>query len=663
MWWRKWFGLCKILLFFILNAFSLHSYAQINTDRVMMMGRHALYYEDYVLSIQRFNMVISAKPYLHEPYFFRGLAKFYLEDFTGAAQDCSASLDRNPYVADGYQLRGLCRVNMKDYTGAIEDYSKVIGMEPRNKSSWHNLVLCYFEIKDYQRADSALDMMCRYWPHDSENLTMKAQVAIQQNDTVRGLALVDSALVLDAYDAQAWTMRSMLSLQRGEYVQAEAEIDKAIMQRPRIAGNYINRALARFHQNNLRGAMADYDQALEIDSRNYIGHFNRGLLRAQVGEDNAAIEDFNYVLSVEPDNMIALFNRALLLDNTGDYRGAIRDISLVLDTYPDFLVGYQQRAAIRRKIGDTYGAERDEFRVLKARLDAKAGIKHKPAKTRKQSERDINDYASLVEADTDEPEREYASDYRGKVQDHKVELQPQPIFVLSHHRLLSPTNRYIPFHRLLEQLNAQQSSLAQQTLPVYITNNEPTIDEATLQKHFQTISEFTKQLEVEKKPTSSIYVARALAYYHVRDFDAASSDLERALVLSPKDAMAHFMYAQVLSRNLAASGGEASNLTAQIGYRHIVDELETVVALAPTFHYAWYNLGNVYLKQKEYRKAYDAYSHALNIDARFPDAYYNRGIASLLDGDVQRALSDLSQAGEYGLYGAYNLIKRYSKEK
>ena len=35
------------------------------------MGRNALYYEDYVLAIQRFNMVINAKPWLGEPYFYR----------------------------------------------------------------------------------------------------------------------------------------------------------------------------------------------------------------------------------------------------------------------------------------------------------------------------------------------------------------------------------------------------------------------------------------------------------------------------------------------------------------------------------------------------------------------------------------------------------------
>ena len=39
-------------------------HAQINAERVLLMGRNALYYEDYVLAIQRFNMVINAKPWL-----------------------------------------------------------------------------------------------------------------------------------------------------------------------------------------------------------------------------------------------------------------------------------------------------------------------------------------------------------------------------------------------------------------------------------------------------------------------------------------------------------------------------------------------------------------------------------------------------------------------
>lgn len=646
------------LLFFLLSPAFI--FAQINTDRVMMMGRNALYYEDYVLSIQRFNMVINAKPYLHEPYFFRGLAKFYLEDFTGAEQDCSESIERNPYVSESYQLRGLCRVNQKDYEGAIADYRKVISMEPKNRASWHNLVLCHFELKEYAKADSALDQMIRYWPREAENLTMKAQVAIQQGDTVRGLAFVDSALVADAYDAQAWTMRSMISLNRGQYAQAESEIDKAIIQRPRIAGNYINRALARFHQNNLRGAMADYDQALEIDPRNYLGHFNRGLLRAQVGDDNRAIEDFDYVLSVEPDNMIALFNRALLLDQTGDYRAALRDISQVLNEYPDFLIGYQTRAAIRRKIGDTYGAERDEFRVLKSHLDSRAGIKKKPTKTRKKSERNIEDYASIVEDDNNEPEREYASAYRGRVQDRRVEDQPQPIIVIARHALQSVTNRYVPFHHLVETLAANKDVGG----AVRLTNSEPQLDESELQLHFTAIGLESQQITAAAQPSATLYIGRALDYYHVRDFEAALADLSQAASLDSKNPLIPFIAAQVRCRSMEveSAGMEASATSVRLGYQRAIDDLKLVLELAPDFTYAWYNIGCIQMVMHDYGEARKSFSKALNIEPRFPDAYYNRGLACILDGQVQLGLSDLSQAGEYGIYSAYNLIKRYSKE-
>ncbi len=634
--------------------------AQINTDRVMLMGRNALYYEDYVLAIQRFNMVINAKPYLYEPYFFRGLAKFYLEDFAGAEQDCSESVDRNPYIADSYQLRGLCRVNSKNYEGAIADYRRVIAMEPKSKPSWHNLVLCHFELKQYAEADSVLDQMIRYWPHDAENLTMKAQVAVQQGDTVRALAFVDSALVVDAYDAQAWMMRSMISLNRGQYAQAESEIDKAILQRPRVAGNYINRALARYQQNNLRGAMADYDQALEIDPRNYLGHFNRGLLRAQVGDDNRAIEDFDYVLSVEPDNMIALYNRALLLDQTGDYRAALRDISSVLEEFPDFLAGYQQRAAIRRKIGDTYGAERDEFRVLKSRLDSRAGIRHKSSKTRKKSAHNIEDYASIVEDDTDEPEREYASDYRGRVQNRHVEQQPMPIIVLARHSLPSATVRYTPFHTAVDALNSKLSASAD----LRLTDTEPQLDASQLQIHFANIDATTHLINQAANPVAALYISRAIDYYHVRDFESALADLDRAAALDSRSPIIPFVTAQVRCRQMEVQGAapDATLTSVRLGYQRALDELGQALALAPDMAYAAYNIGCIQMALHDYGAARRAFSDALNIDPRFPNAYYNRGLACILDGQVQLGLSDLSQAGEYGLYGAYNLIKQYSKD-
>ena len=640
--------------------------AQINTDRVMMMGRNALYYEDYVLSIQRFNMVISAKPFLAEPYFFRGLAKFYLEDYKGAENDCSCAIERNPYVENNYALRAICRINLAQFEEAETDYLKATKLNPQNDGSWHNLVLCQMELKAYERADSSLDIMIRQWPKKAENYTLRAQVRFAQSDTVEAEHWLERALEANPYEGPAWSMKAMVSLNRGQYAQGEEELNKAIVQLPRNAGLYVNRALARYNQQNLRGAMTDYDAALEIEPGNYLGHFNRGLLRAQVGDDNRAIEDFNFVLEQEPDNMIALYNRALLLDNTGDYRGAIRDISAVIQEYPEFWTGYQTRAAIRRKMGDVYGAERDEFKVLKAEMEKRTGTyKSKSSKTRKKSERNPEDYNKLVEDDTRHPDKEeYKSEYRGRVQNRTTDLVLEPFYVLTYYRRSSQLKSFIPFHSLVESLNNSGA------LPtrIFLSNEEANVTETSMNLHFQDILAVGEVLS-DSPETAGLYLRRALDYYHVRDFEAALADLDRAIALQPRVPISYFLRAQVRCSQLFAQSGESAiqplspTTEAKIGYGQALEDLQQVLLLQSDMIYAQYNIGEIYTRLHEYDKAIEAYTKVLEMDARFPEAWYNRGIVRLLDGHTQEALADLSQAGEYGLYGAYNLIKRYSTEK
>ena len=129
------------LILSIVSLFTIAvCHAQINTDRMMNIARNALYYDDYVLSISYFNMVISYKPYLYEPYFYRGVAKFYLEDYSGAILDCTEAIRKNPYFPSSYELRGLSHINLKQYAQAAEDYQTAVEMTPENRSLWHNLI-------------------------------------------------------------------------------------------------------------------------------------------------------------------------------------------------------------------------------------------------------------------------------------------------------------------------------------------------------------------------------------------------------------------------------------------------------------------------------------------------------------------------------------------
>lgn len=661
------------ILYIIGVYWPLSLHAQINTDRVMTIGRNALYFEDYVLSIQYFNQVINAKPYLAEPYFYRGLAKMNLDDYQGAENDCTEAIKRNPFVPNAYQIRGISRIRQEKFKDAIQDYEEALKLDPENISLWHNLALCRMREEDYALAKADLDTLIRIAPRYTDAYLMRTEVSLKQKDTLQAMTDADRAIEMDRYNSDTWASRGMLFMQREKYADAETDLTEAIRLSVRNAGLFINRALARYYQNNLRGAMQDYDFALDIDRNNFIGHYNRGLLRAQVGDDNRAIEDFDFVLKVEPDNMMAIFNRGLLRDKTGDYSGAIEDYTAVIDEYPNFLTGYQYRAQARRKIGDLRGADEDEFKVLKAQLDAQNGKTSQKQtasaddKTRKKSDKNMNNYRKIIVADSEDETTKYKTDYRGRVQDRNVTILPQPMFALTYYEKGEEVKRQINYSKYIDDLNNRHVL----PLRLLITNNETSLTEEQVKLHFASIDEVTEK--IVKDPDNVVhYYARATDFYLVQDFDNALSDLDAAIECDSTFFPAYFMRALIHYKQLeyrkrdteAEYEMKVDNNSQQqvrvLDYAAIRRDLDEVIRLAPDFTYAYYNRGNILAVMKDYHAALVDYNKAIELDSRFSDAYYNRGLTNVFLGNNRQGIQDLSKAGELGIFSAYSVIKRFT---
>ncbi len=566
--------------------------AQINAERMMIIGRNALSYDDYALSIQYFSQVISAKPYLYEPYFFRGLAKFYLEDYTGAEVDCSKAILLNPYYANSYEVRGLSRINLKDYAGAAMDYEEAIRIDDSKRSIWHNLVLCYLEVDSLNKADSALIRFIEKWPKYADGYLLKAETQLKEGDSIAAEQYADKALEVEKFNPQALSFKAAMLMKREEFEEAETTLNEAIRLQPKNVHSIINRALCRFQQNNYRGAMSDYDLALDIDPTNFVGHYNRGLLRASVGEDNKAIEDFDFILERDPDDIMTLFNRARLYDQTGDYQAAIRDYTKVIEEFPKFLYGYQLRAEARRKIGDTRGAMKDEEHILRENVAHRYGYStptsRQKNRTRKKSQIDPNDFQQLVEEDNT---KEYEDEYRGKIQNKAFETKLLPIIVLNN-----------------DENTANESVL-----------NDYTIEAYQMSKH--TVDEFQRGIEL-----------------------CMQADEERLTTATTKERTEH------------KKGGESLINLAAESFKRCTTE-------APQFAEAYYNYACVLAMQGKYNEAIDNLTIAINKKANFALAYYNRGILNLYIEKQSAAESDLSKAGELGIYQAYSIIKQSRKKK
>ncbi len=636
------------------------SLAQYNIDRLVTIGRSALYFEDYVLSMQYFNQAITAKPYLYEPWFFRGVAKYYLDDYAGAESDCTEAIKRNPYVVSLYELRGLSRIQQKKFGDAIEDYTRALKYDPENRNLWHNRVLCHIQNEEYPEALAELDTIQQRWSQFARAYNMRADVYMQMKDTTQAIEAFSQSLRIDPYDGQTWAARSIISLSREEWDSAEVQLNHAIHLMPEHAGCHINRALARFNQNNLRGAMADYDMALDLEPNNFLGHYNRGLLRAQVGDDNRAITDFDFVLRLEPDNMLALFNRAVLLDKTGDLRAAIRDYSKVIDEFPNFWTGLEFRAGCYRRLGMTKQAEQDEFTVYKARL-----YKHlfgtqprlDPSQMRKRSDEDVEKYNQLVVEDEQEPEREYQNDYRGKVQNRKVDMDYQPMFALSLEPPRSDVRQNVAFDRQVDELNQQKLART-----LYINNIHGATDNQSSNQYFQLIDSLTTTIQrsTDTQQAVRLLLVRAIAYSAIQNYEAAIEDLSTYLHIDSTSVVALWQRAVCQSRINQFQASEGTNIDLKTA--NVLGDLNHALALSPQNAWLLYNRGNIRAQRHEYRQAIDDYTAALQIEPALAEAYYNRGLCHIKEGRQAEGVADLSKAGEQGLYTAYSLIKKYQKK-
>ena len=625
---------------------------------MLTSGEIALHYEDYVLSIQYFNQIISLRPQLYKPWQLRGAAKFYLEDYAGAEDDATEAIRLNPYIDAIYDLRAIARIRQEKYKEAADDYTAAIKINPVQQNYWYNRAICEYSMKCYDTALQQIDTINRKWEKFANAYSLKAEIYLQKNDTAEAARWLDKSLEIDPYDGNTWMTRAAVHLSRSEWTLADSCLSKAIHLRPKHVPSYINRALARLNTNNLRGAMSDYDTALDLDPNNFLGHYNRGLLRMQLGADNDAITDFDYVIEMEPENVMAIYNRGLLRDKTGDLHGAIRDYTKVIDQFPNFWAGLEQRAKCYRRLGLNARAEKDEFRIFKAQNDKHLGKQprwsaNKVKEMRKRGEIDPDKYSSIVVEDTPET-HEYQSEYRGKIQNRSVTMDYRPLFLLSLYPYNNGMKSYQAFDRDVEKFNARKP--LRQNLYVACGNLGLGSDAATAA--FALVDSLSADIADanDDRIASRLLLQRAVAYTVLQNYPDAIADLDVVIRSDSTVMLAYWQRAvcQTMMNNFNLSQG----IDARLKTAKALADFDKAISLAPNNAYLYYDRASLQVASGNTGEAIEDYSRAVRIEPHMAEAYYNRGLLYYAQGDKKSAAKDLSKAGELGLYDAYSVIKR-----
>lgn len=670
-----------LLLFIVFVGCVVPAKSQINTNRVLAIGKNALYFEDYVLSIQYFNQVIKSKPYLAEPYFYRAIAKLNLDDFNGAEADLTLCLERNPFLWNAYQCRGIARQNLADYERAIEDYNNGLNHRPEDKQMLLNKSIAYIQKKDYESSFQTLDTLLRYHPKYTQAYLTRGAALAEKGDTLLAFEDYNKALDLDKYYAPTYAQRGMLFFSQGDYKSALQDYDEAIRLETKQIGYHINRGLIRYYLNDLRGAMSDYDSVINWDSHNLIARFNRALLRANVGDAVGAIEDFNQVISQEPDNFMAIYNRAILNVEVQKYREAVNDLNKVLAEYPYFLQGYYFRSEVKRKMHDTKGAENDYWyaydlekklqkeqekgKVITGKeiLDTSDVLADENSKVREKSDDSIEKFNRLVVYDKDEEAKsKYQNEIRGRVQDKNVKVDLEPQFIITYYERLEAIDKSTTH---VDEMVTEYNAKKELNLHLKVVNKEAPLTDEQAAFHFLSIDELSLKIDRNSQDVNA-YFGRALDYMVLQDLSEAIDDFTRVISLESDFTMAYFNRAVVRYKQLelhdsetviSAANMETNETKRKYEYDLILRDYERVIQLNPNFAYAYFNRANMRCAQKDYRAALVDYDKAIERNPEFAEAYLNRGLTRLSLGNKQ-GVDDLSKAGELGIVSAYSIIKR-----
>lgn len=654
-----------IIFIVLLGLITPKLYAQFNTDRLTAIGRNALYFDDYVVSMQYFNQVIKLKPYLYEPYLLRAIAKIQLSDWQGALSDLNTTILRNPFQPGAFYTRGYVYRQLGDWQAAENDFTEALRFSPDNRTYLLMRADVRCQQQNYALALEDIDYLLRREPDAPSLLFEKGVICIQQQDTACAVEHFTRTTILDSHNPTNWSALGCVEMMQGHDSAALADLTRSINLGSKYAGDFANRGLLRYRRHDYRGALTDMDRSVELAPSDAQSLYNRGILRAELGDKNRALDDLNRAIDLEPERTEMRYQRAILLLDLGQWSSALNDLDALREVYPSFLPAYFLAAQAHTALGHSkiaFDLRQQASHIEKNHdsltPDTALQASLSPISTQ-QTKRNYRKEFSTRAAENKEEviteDKAYESDTRGSIQHKQVAVVNEPNISLSYYRQPASIRQTHYSHYTIDEYNIYHPH-------IYLSLNDLPLTAELVNYHFEQINRLSSRIEhindLEPRQQSSLYFARAMHFALVQDYLSAIDDCTQAIIRDPSHVFMYFARANWRFRQIEyqrLSGDAKVEMDFEIMFR----EYDYVTKIQPDFAFAYYNKANILCLQREWDAAIHCYSQAIEADADFAEAYFNRGLTYIYTDRIEEGIQDLSKAGELGIYQAYNLISRF----
>jgi tetratricopeptide (TPR) repeat protein len=646
-------------MIFVLFLFSYKlTFSQLNIDHYIEVGETLIQIGNYVGAIENFNIVISFKPHLPEPYYFRAVAKHQLEDYRGAIKDYNSAIDIKPFYPDAYMNRGLAYLQLNDYAKAIEDYNHAIELDPNNSTIYNNRGIAKISMKDIDGAIADYDMALKLNPKFTNSYINRSNARLMKND-IRG---------------------------------AIKDLNQAIIIRPHYSSAYLLRGLARFELNDYASALRDYDQCLKLDPKNANAYNNRGIVKQKLEDYKGAIVDYNFALQIDPTMASAYMNRGMAKEmlkisgSESDYAIAAKlDPKYAFNTKSsDYSTPTQSNPKATQTTPKNPSQNQPQSSSSQAaqNLTAQAQINNnsnnstenadnsEPKKETKE-ERDRRRYRLALADSQNLPEEKDEVIDDGRIQNKNIVIDLQPIFILSSYNKYGSDYIHSQYYNLeLEAIN----NLNNYNPVISISNKPDGVSSDVFKNQILFFNE-----KIRKNSDESLnYLSRGIFYSLINEYPKSMNDINKAISIDGKNLLAYFCRANcrfkiteqfeevkqssdIINVPLKKDVNQKQPQTIETlsDYSDIMNDYATCLQLNPKFAFAYFNESYLKCKLKDYQGALADLNKAIEIEKDFAEAYFNRGLTKVYLDDIEGGAMDLSKAGELGIKDAYNIIKRY----
>ncbi len=653
----------RIIAIIFLFALTLQAEAQMNIDHYMRVGQTRTQIGNYTGAIEYFNIVLRFKPHVAEAYFYRGIAKHQLEDYRGAIKDYNTAIDIKPFYPQAYMNRGMAYHNLKNFKKAIADYNRALEFDPDNENIYNNRGIAKLSQKNIEGAIEDYNQALRVNPKSTYALMNRSNAKIMNGD-IKG---------------------------------AIKDLNEVIIIRPHYAGAYLNRGIARFELNDYASALRDYDQCINFDPKNALAFNNRGIVKQKLEDYAGAIMDYDMAIQLTPEMASAYLNRAMAKEIL-KLPGYQNDYNIAAQLNPKFDLEKQRIEAEKQAFNQRYPLSKQNQQSSSGNpamptQNPQDSIQNNQIQQNQATAPNSDDKSDEKEEsffDDDEPDnnrnkrrvnlmiedsRELPGDDEevddGRVQNRNIVIDLQPIFIISaFEKNAVDYDRFQYYNSAINEINEQNNYD-----PLLTISNKSNVGYKTVFENF--ILFFNEKIKIQQ--SSHNYLNRGIFYCLTGEYNKSLDDLNRSIDMDSKQGVTYFVRANCrykMLEEIEMLAGTHSDMTLKIGeknldnagknnepaaldYKQILDDYQTTLSLNPAFFFGYFNRAFINIRLGEYKTAIDDLNHAIELEPEFAEAYFNRGLTKIYMDDLEGGALDLSRAGELGIYGAYNIIKRY----